>query len=295
MDVSYICEFVVLAEVQSFSAAAYQLHMSQSTLSRHIQTMEKELGHLLLTRTTRAVELTDYGQIYLPFARQIAKELINADAAFESYEKQRSQKTYIGVVHNPDLYRITECIIGFRRKYPEIALQIFEGSLSELRSEFSAGHLNIITMTYSDWEKPQHDFIPSGRSRLVAILPENHPLAACEKIPLRFLDNARLMVPNQATYTYQYLFHLLKQEGIHPDIVYHGSATGIADLLSEEMGILIQDQAIANLHKKSSLVIRTLEPDIAYTFGLEYQKKLSKNEKLFVKYIQTIMSESADI
>ena len=53
MDISYMNEFVVLAEVKKYSAAARRLHISQPTLSRHIQAMEAELGFALFDRTTR--------------------------------------------------------------------------------------------------------------------------------------------------------------------------------------------------------------------------------------------------
>ena len=65
MELAFIREFVTLAEIRKFSAAAQQLHISQSTLSRHIQTLETELGCTLFTRTTRDVELSACGALYL--------------------------------------------------------------------------------------------------------------------------------------------------------------------------------------------------------------------------------------
>lgn len=72
MELAFIREFVTLAEIRKFSAAAQQLHISQSTLSRHIQTLETELGCTLFTRTTRDVELSACGALYLPYAKKIA-------------------------------------------------------------------------------------------------------------------------------------------------------------------------------------------------------------------------------
>lgn len=289
MDISYVSEFVILADVKNYSAAAYQLHMSQSALSRHIQTMEKELGHPLLTRTTRNVELTEYGKLYLPYARRIAAEVRKADRTLHSYESKVSGKLQIGITHHPDLYNITDFIIGFRRQHPDISLQLIEGSLKELRREFQKGNLHIMTMTYADWEKPNNPFIPAGKSQLVATLPETHPLAAYEKIPHHCLENIQLLLPSQYTYTYQYLDHVLSQKEIHPDIIYHGIASGIGDFLKEGMGILIQDQILAGNKLEAPLVIRELDPNISYIYGLEYSKKLTPQEKMFVNYIEKIL------
>lgn len=289
MDISFILEFVVLADTKNFSAAAYQLHMSQATLSKHIQSMEKELGHPLFTRTTRNVELSDYGQIYLPYAKDISESVQKAEAARIAFEKRSNAKTLIGIARNPDLFLAAELISGFRRKYPEIPIQIFEGSLKELRNEFLTGHLNIISMAYSSWEKPQNCFIPAGKSCLVALIPKNHDLAKYERIPLKCLEAAPLLVPEQTSFPYQYLLHALQHENIRPDIVYQGNTTGIRHLLKEGMGIFIQDKSIAETQMDEELVIRPLEPDISYIFGLEYREHLTKNERVYVKYIERML------
>lgn len=286
MDISFILEFVVLADTRSFSATAYQFHMSQAALSRHIQSMERELGHPFFIRTTRSVELSDYGQIYLPFAKQIADSVHKAENARIAYERECNIKTMIGVVHNPDLFLETELIADFRKEYPDIPIQIFEGSLKELRQEFLEGRLHIISMAYSKWEKPQYKFIPAGKSCLAAIMPKDHPFASFERIPLKSLENVPLLVPERTSFPFQYLLHAFWQEDIHPDIVYQGNTTGVGHLLKEGMGILIQDMAIAETQMDEHLAIRKLNPDISYDFGLEYRDNLTKNERIYVKYIE---------
>ena len=286
MNISYIVEFTILADIKSFSAAAYQLHMSQATLSRHIQAMEQELGHPLFVRTTRNVELSDFGSIYLPFAREIAGSLQKAEKAVKAYEKQHSTRTMIGVPHNPDLFLATELIAGFRREYPHIPIQVFEGTLKELRQEFSSGRLHIISMAYPGWETPPRNFIPAGESALSAILPSDHPLAECERIPLKSLENVPLLVPEQTSFPFRYLLRAFQQENISPDIVYQGNTTGAAALLKEGMGVFIQDRRIAGSQIDDSLVIRRLDPDISYVFGLEYQENLTRNERIYVSYIE---------
>lgn len=286
MDVSFILEFAALADTKSFSATAYQLHMSQAALSRHIQSMERELGHPLFVRTTRNVELSDFGQIYLPYAKQIAESVRQAGAAILAYEKRPAAKTMIGICHNPDLFLAAELITGFRREYPDIPIQVFEGSLKELRREFLAGRLNIISMAYSRQETPGERFIPAGESCLAAVMPKSHPLAKYEKIPLKSLETVPLLVPEQTSFPLQYLLHLFKQEEIHPDIVYQGNSTGMGRLLKEGMGVFIQDKAIAATLTDEHLTLRTLEPDISYAFGLEYGDNLTKSEKIYVKYIE---------
>ena len=71
MNTEYLKEFVVLAETKNFWEASDRLYMNQSTLSKHIKSLENELGVDLFLRTTRRVELTNYGQTFLPYAKSI--------------------------------------------------------------------------------------------------------------------------------------------------------------------------------------------------------------------------------
>jgi DNA-binding transcriptional LysR family regulator len=66
--------FVAVAEDLHFGRAANRLHMSQSPLLRAISDVERELGVVLLVRTTRHVELTSAGSVLLDRARRAAYE-----------------------------------------------------------------------------------------------------------------------------------------------------------------------------------------------------------------------------
>jgi len=65
MEISQLKEFVVLAETGNFLEAADLLYSSASSLSKHIKSMETELGVLLFERTTRKVKISKYGLILL--------------------------------------------------------------------------------------------------------------------------------------------------------------------------------------------------------------------------------------
>lgn len=286
MDIAYIREFVVLAETGKFSAAARELHISQSTLSRHIQSMEDELGHLLFTRTTREMKLSEYGAIYLPHAKKIVQTVRDAMNDIYQYEKHKGEKIKVGIVHYPELYYIIDSLMDFQRAYPQISVNIVEGSLKKLYSEFSAERLNVITNAYSSWEQVPRNFIRAGESRLAAIMSKDHPLASMSKIPLHCLDGAQLIVPENGNIVYKNLDYMFRKEGIRPNIFYQGNSSEVSALLLYDMNILIQDRAIGIKQLNNALVLRELEPSISYVFGLEYSDTLSDSKKQFVKFIR---------
>ena len=63
MEISYFKDFVILAENQNYWSAAERLFIGQSSLSKHIKTLEKSLGAPLFERTSRKVELTEFGKL----------------------------------------------------------------------------------------------------------------------------------------------------------------------------------------------------------------------------------------
>jgi DNA-binding transcriptional LysR family regulator len=67
--------FALAADMKSFSAAGRQLKMSPSAVSKLVSRVEERLGTRLLVRSTRMLELTPEGDIYLRRARRILKEI----------------------------------------------------------------------------------------------------------------------------------------------------------------------------------------------------------------------------
>lgn len=65
MNIGLLREFIVVAECLNFHTAAARLYMTPSTLSRHIEAFERELGVVLLVRTTSHAELTKAGSLLL--------------------------------------------------------------------------------------------------------------------------------------------------------------------------------------------------------------------------------------
>lgn len=73
MELQYLKEFTTLAEVGNYQEASEQLYIAQSTLSRHILTIERELNTVLFNRTRKKVYLTVHGQKLLLYSNQLIR------------------------------------------------------------------------------------------------------------------------------------------------------------------------------------------------------------------------------
>ena len=133
MDIEYLCEFTVIAKLESFSRAAEELCISQSSLSKHILTLERELGVPLLVRNSRNVTLSPAGAQILPMAAQVY-ELKNKIMVAAAKQSSR-QKTILSIASIPVMaqYDITGILARFQRDNPQITLDVLECERQELQ------------------------------------------------------------------------------------------------------------------------------------------------------------------
>ena len=83
-NLSAMIVFARVVEARSFSAAARQLGVSKSTVSKHISRLEDRLGARLLNRTTRRLSPTEVGLAFYERCARIAAEVEEAEAAVTS-------------------------------------------------------------------------------------------------------------------------------------------------------------------------------------------------------------------
>lgn len=98
METGTIKEFVTLADCLNFSEAASRLFISQSSLSKHIKALERELGLALFDRTTRSIRLSGAGERYLPYAREISRLCAESETEIENFRSHASSSFTIAVM-----------------------------------------------------------------------------------------------------------------------------------------------------------------------------------------------------
>ena len=80
METAHLSEFAKVADCGSFTAAARELHLTQSALSKHVALLEREFGANLFVRDRNGVSLTEAGGVLYAQARQM-EQLLRATAA----------------------------------------------------------------------------------------------------------------------------------------------------------------------------------------------------------------------
>jgi len=122
MDLSAITVFLRVIQGGSFSAAARQLAMPKSTVSRKIAELEAQVGARLLQRTTRKLGLTDVGRIFYEHAVRIVAEV---DEAAQAVGRMQAAPRGLLRVTAPLAFGMLGPIVAeYLRKHEEVQLEL---------------------------------------------------------------------------------------------------------------------------------------------------------------------------
>lgn len=293
MDTHYIREFVVLSDCLSFSEAASELYLSQSSLSKHIKAMEKELGVTLFFRTTRKIELTEAGGAFLGYARQISNLMAAGESAI-SILKQRHQNTLTIGVQTPQYYDLLNFISGFNELHPNIEFKLVESDEATLFEMFQRHQFNLFTTLNPPADKRSIHYIPLMRSEITAILKKDHPLADREFLTLEDIADSRLMLPSRRSTLSEIILAAFGKSGIVPFISYEGASEFSIKLLKHDTGIALHSREFGNaVAEDLDIRLLPLKPSISFTYGLGYRSapELSETELYYIDYIKTLKSD----
>ena len=247
MNIEYLRELICIARMGNFSRAAEELYISQSSLSKHIDSLEKELGVKLFDRTTRNVVINEYGKLLLPYAEEIAAK----ESAFRESLRKKLQPDkdtlFIASIPVMSYYGIMDTIISFRREHPEIRFVVTEHEAIDIGRLLAMGRFELAFQRLITKDISNYKYFTYCSDSIVAVLPKNHPFASRKSISLSQLRNETFHLLDENTMLYSYFIDCCKSAGFEPNVDYKGRRfENIIELVTEGIGVslLMRKQAI---------------------------------------------------
>lgn len=139
---------LAVAEHKSFTRAADALCISQPTLSQQIKHLEEALGIQLLDRSSRVVQLTDAGQVYLVHARRALEELDAGQRAITEVADLTRGSLRLGMTPVTE-YLTTALLDAFGARYPGIHLQASEMSQDLIEAGVAENTLDVGVVAFT--------------------------------------------------------------------------------------------------------------------------------------------------
>lgn len=186
--------FFLLSENLSFGKTADALFLAQSSVSREIQALEKELGFPLFQRSFKSVCLTEKGKDFKQALAPLVNSIHTEISRIKNQPTQYTQRLRIGFFHIPSLKNIPDAVRIFHQQFPLVLPELHQGNLEQLCQMFHAGQLDLMLAVRCVMNpKPSDRVRDIYPGRFCVTLPADHPLAACTSLEMRELDGYDLL------------------------------------------------------------------------------------------------------
>lgn len=199
MELRVLRYFLTVAREGTITGAADYLHLTQPTLSRQLQDLERELGQKLFERGSHNISLTSEGMILRKRAEEILDMVDKTEAEFQAISDTISGNIYIGGGESDSIKYIAEIIKEIQADYPDIKFHIQSGNAEDITEKLEKGLLDFgILIQPVDLSKYDHIALPE-KDVWGVVMRKDNPLAKNKYIKLEDLRGVPLLNSKQAT------------------------------------------------------------------------------------------------
>jgi DNA-binding transcriptional LysR family regulator len=269
VDLDALRAFVAVASHASFNDAAIELNLSGSALTRRIKRLEEALDVMLFERTTRNVALTASGELLLPRAQGVLREL---DASLElvtEATRMRAGQLTIACIPTAAKLMLPGIVSSFHRRRPEVRLRLIEANLATVMQRVANGDAEF-GIAFLVNESPDLDIDELLVDPYVLACPADHPLAAGEHVAWRELRPWPLIVSGSSSGNRRMLDAALRDIDWRPErLIEIEHLTTSLGLVEAGLGISIIPRCAVPREAGARIAIRPLvDPTVARTIGL---------------------------
>jgi DNA-binding transcriptional LysR family regulator len=194
VDVKQLKALVTVVEVGSVTRAAELLHLVQPAVTRHIRSLEHELGVPLFERTRQGMRPTPAGLSLADRARRALTELDRARAELAPAPGTVTGIVTVGLLESTVGLLAKPLVSAVLRDHPGIELRILTAYSGHLQAWLDAGDLDL-SLLYNLTSLPSLNVRPLVRERLWAIAPSSAGLRAGHPVPMRQVAARPLVMP----------------------------------------------------------------------------------------------------
>jgi DNA-binding transcriptional LysR family regulator len=226
--------------------------IQQSSLSHSIQQLERLVGASIFERYSGGIRATDFGRRFLPVARTILDQVDAIATAGHMHRRGESGCLSIGFYTSLSAGNLRSTLVEYAQQFPQIEIVMIERSKARLTISLRSGAIDIAVVT-GEQALLGSKSMPLWSERILAVLPENHKLAAHQRVAWTDLAGETLLLgrgdPGPAMQ--DYLAAKVITPGDRPRIVWQDvSRESIKNLVGASMGIGLTLEASLGEHSE---------------------------------------------
>ncbi len=225
MELTQLKYFKAVAELQHFTNAAEQLHISQPSLSKAIANLEDELGTNLFERDKKSVYLNEFGKCLYKHVKKVFDQLAEAEMEIKdmnigAHGDVRVASSFELTEPNP----ILENSWKFYMDHPQIHFHFYQQSTEQILNLLETRFIDFSLCTKDELNLPQIKWNHLYSEELFLLTAEGSRFSKRESVRLEELSNENFIIDKIAPGKEDSLHHLCRQAGFSPKIAFEGNS-----------------------------------------------------------------------
>lgn len=302
MNINQIQYFLAIVKTKSFSEAAYDLFISQSSISKQIKALEDELGISLFNRNSSQRTLTPAGKVFYIYAKSVYEQHKDMLLEIENIKKNASSTLRLGNIPVSPMYNNFNigadlALFQNNRQEESINFDIFEGTQSEIIKELYNGNADFGLVRLEKIPEPDDfDSIILSNDIMVVVVNKDHELANKTQLTLKEIAKYPLFLLSKETELRAPVIEAFANQGLTINI--HGESPRpkiIQGMVTESMDITLLPKNVVDLSAFRDLRIIPLKENITSKL-VSVRLKNSKRSELaeafwdFICEVNTVLT-----
>ena len=239
MNVKDFNVFITVAETKHLTKASKLLYMTPQGISKVIKNLENECDCELFLRTGNGMELSEAGRHFLEYAKKAMQEYF--DMRNELLRIKQKEHGVVDLLSAFGIVRLVtpECILDFKKKYPEIEFHSRECPDKQVDRWFLAGEGNV-AFSLAPCDEEKYDVSELSAFPVKLLVNENHPLSRKETVTIQDLRGEPLYIESREFKIHDLIVNKCREAGFEPNIMFETSGFSLCHkMVRENKGISV--------------------------------------------------------
>jgi DNA-binding transcriptional LysR family regulator len=248
---------LAVADLRNFSRAAERCHLSQSAFSTRVSQVEKLLGARLFDRTTRAVELTNEGVLFIESARRLVGDFTEFVDDFRSHTSKRKGRVAIAALPSISSAWLPAVFADFQSRHPGITLTLHDVVSDACIAKLRDGSVDFAVASHpADGEDMEANQLSEDNFYLVC--QRGHSLASKAGLKARDLASHPFISLSRDSSVRQALERAIGAANMHSVMQLEHMAT-VAGMVQAGLGVTVVPELTLFQFTRPGLVVRPLK------------------------------------
>lgn len=293
MNSNQVRLFLAIVKTGSFSLAADDMFISQSSISKQIKALETELGVALFRREHAKVFLTEAGTVFLAYARTALHEYEKLQLRLEQYQADKANTIRMGSIPIVSSYGIAKRIASFVKlnRNGKVSFNMHESDQRAVKKELDEGVIDLALLRVDKLnDTALYDMIPFMVDEFVLVCHEDHFLASAQSVGLEEIACWPFLVLDEHSQQYNIVTEAFAKANLPLRI--HCSTTRhkiLLEMVSVGMGIALLPRNLADTSLFHQVRVVDLKEPVTSCIALvkRRDREFNRISQEFWRYWQT--------